>query len=177
MVTALCFPQHRRRFFIEELRKQPVRLRPSYRHSQQRSKLPHHEAHSVSAVNSTPVQTQPKTHTLERSHIDNIDMNETDIGAWEDNAMTSRFILISTLCFTTMTTLHGNGKLTDSPFVIIAQSSAVLVPHILGGPPYCSTPALLGHTLAPSSERPSYTLEPSEMIYVPQTSRSGYLAT
>ena len=47
--------------------------------------------------------------------------------------MTSRFTLGNTLCFTTMTTLHGTGKLTDSLFVIIAQSSATLVPHILAG--------------------------------------------
>ena len=38
--------------------------------------------------------------------------------------MTSRFTLGSTLCFTMI-------KLTNSPFVIISQSSAALVPHIL----------------------------------------------
>ena len=39
--------------------------------------------------------------------------------------MNIRFTLGSTLCFTTMTTLHGTGKLTDSPLVIVAQSSAL----------------------------------------------------
>ena len=60
-------------------------------------------------------------------------MNETGIGVGEDRSVTSRSMLGSTLCFATMTALHGTGKLTDSPFVIIAQSSATLDPHILAG--------------------------------------------
>ena len=58
-------------------------------------------------------------HIHERSPIDNVDMNETGrVG--EDNSMTSRFTLGSTLCYTIMAILHRTGKLTDSPFVIIA---------------------------------------------------------
>ena len=40
-------------------------------------------------------------------------------------------VLGSTLCFTTMTTLYRTGKIADIPFVIIVESSATLVPHIL----------------------------------------------
>ena len=45
--------------------------------------------------------------------------------------MTSHFTLGSRYCFTIMTTWHGTGKLPDRPFVMIAKSSATLVPHIL----------------------------------------------
>ena len=41
--------------------------------------------------------------------------------------------LSSIQCFTIMTALDGTGKLTDILFVMIAQSSAALVPHILAG--------------------------------------------
>ena len=55
---------------------------------------------------------------LERSPIDNLDMNETGIGGWGGQFHD----LGGTLCFTTMTTLYGTGKLTDSRFVVVAQS-------------------------------------------------------
>ena len=40
-------------------------------------------------------------------------------------------MLSSTLCFTIETNLHGTRKLTKTPFVIIARSSATLDPHII----------------------------------------------
>ena len=51
--------------------------------------------------------------------------------------MTSRFTLGSTLCFTKNDRLHETGKLADSPLVIIAQSSATIVPPILVGYDLC----------------------------------------
>ena len=58
-------------------------------------------------------------------------MNETGLGAGEDKSRTSRVMLGSTLCLTIETILHGTGKLTKNPFVIVAQSSATLDPHII----------------------------------------------
>ena len=61
-------------------------------------------------------------------------MNETvktDIGGWPGGGQLHN--AVSRVCFTTMTTFHETGKLTNGPFVMIAQSSADLFPHILAG--------------------------------------------
>ena len=47
--------------------------------------------------------------------------------------MTCRFTLGSPSCFAATTALHGTGQPTDSRFVVVAQGSAALVPHMLAG--------------------------------------------
>ena len=59
-----------------------------------------------------------------------------------------RPVVSRSACFATMTALHGTGKLTDRPFVIISQSSAALVPRIR----FSHTTQLhLSHTYSPGA--------------------------
>ena len=59
-----------------------------------------------------------------------------------------RPVVSRSACFATMTALHGTGKLTDRPFVIISQSSAALVPRIRFSH---TTQLRLSHTYSPGA--------------------------
>ena len=67
---------------------------------------------------------------FERSPIDNLDMNETGVGGWRGQFYDQSFHAWQYIMFYRNKHLTNAYMGQESPFVIIAQSSATLVPYI-----------------------------------------------